>query len=66
LKNDFLDIPEPLLYNSKSIPLGSYTNNKAGGGVMAMVKEKRKFNFVLLAVLIAVIIIYALFYFKVF
>ncbi len=33
---------------------------------MAMVKEKRKFNFVLLAVLIAVIIIYALFYFKVF
>lgn len=33
---------------------------------MAMVREKRKFNFVLLAVLIAVIIIYILFYFKVF
>lgn len=33
---------------------------------MAIVKEKRKFNFVLLAVLIVVIIIYALFYFKVF
>ncbi len=33
---------------------------------MAMVKEKRKFNFVILAVLIVVIIIYALFYFKVF
>jgi hypothetical protein len=33
---------------------------------MAVVKEKRKFNFVLLAVLVVVIIIYALFYFKVF
>jgi hypothetical protein len=33
---------------------------------MAMVKEKRKFNFVILAVLIVVIIIYVLFYFKVF
>jgi hypothetical protein len=33
---------------------------------MAMVKEKRKFNFVLLVVLIVVIIIYALSYFKVF
>jgi hypothetical protein len=33
---------------------------------MAMVKEKRKFNFVLLAVLIVVIIIFALSYFKVF
>ncbi len=33
---------------------------------MAMTKEKRKFNFVLLAVLIVVIIIYVLFYFKVF
>jgi hypothetical protein len=33
---------------------------------MAIVKEKRKFNFVLLAVLIVVIIIYALSYFKVF
>jgi hypothetical protein len=33
---------------------------------MAIVKEKRKFNFVLLAVLVVVIIIYALFYFKVF
>lgn len=33
---------------------------------MTMVKEKRKFNFVLLAVLIAVIIIYALFYLDVF
>ncbi len=33
---------------------------------MAIVKEKRKFNFVLLAVLVAVIIIYALLlYFKV-
>jgi hypothetical protein len=31
-----------------------------------MVKEKRKFNFVLLVVLIVVIIIYALSYFKVF
>ena len=33
---------------------------------MAIVKEKRKFNFVLLAVLIVVIIIGALSYFKVF
>jgi len=33
---------------------------------MTIVKEKRKFNFVLLAVLIAVIIIYALFYLDVF
>ena len=33
---------------------------------MAVVKEKRKFNFVLLAVLIVVIVIYALSYFKVF
>ncbi len=33
---------------------------------MAVVKEKRKFNFVLLVVLIVVIIVYALFYFKVF
>jgi|GEM_PF-445727 hypothetical protein len=33
---------------------------------MAIVKEKRKFNFVLLVVLIVVIIIYALSYFKVF
>jgi len=33
---------------------------------MQVVKEKRKFNFVLLAVLIVVIIIYALSYFKVF
>ena len=33
---------------------------------MAIVKEKRKFNFVLLAVLIVVIIIYILFYLKVF
>lgn len=33
---------------------------------MAVVKEKRKFNFVLLAVLIAIIIVYVLFYFKVF
>jgi hypothetical protein len=33
---------------------------------MAVVKEKRKFNFVLLIVLIVVIIIYALSYFKVF
>jgi hypothetical protein len=33
---------------------------------MAVVKEKRKFNFVLLAVLIVVIIIGALSYFKVF
>lgn len=33
---------------------------------MAVMKEKRTFNFVLLAVLIVVIIIYALFYFKVF
>jgi hypothetical protein len=33
---------------------------------MAVVKEKRKFNFILLAVLVVVIIIYALFYFKVF
>ncbi len=33
---------------------------------MAMVKEKRKFNFVLLAILIAVIIICALFYLDVF
>lgn len=33
---------------------------------MAVMKEKRKFNFVLLAVLIVVIIIYTLFYFKVF
>lgn len=33
---------------------------------MAVVKEKRKFNFVLLVVLIVVIIIYALSYFKVF
>ncbi len=29
-------------------------------------KEKRKFNFVLLAALIVVLIVYALFYFKVF
>jgi hypothetical protein len=33
---------------------------------MAVVKEKRKFNFILLVVLIVVIIIGALFYFKVF
>lgn len=33
---------------------------------MAVVKEKRKFNFILLAVLIVAIIIYVLFYFKVF
>ncbi len=33
---------------------------------MAVVKEKRKFNFVLLVVLIVVIVVYALFYFKVF
>jgi hypothetical protein len=33
---------------------------------MAVMKEKRKFNFVLLVVLIVVIIIYVLFYFKVF
>ena len=33
---------------------------------MAIVKEKRKFNFVLLVVLIVIIIVYALFYFKVF
>ncbi len=33
---------------------------------MAIVKEKRKFNFILLAVLIVVIIIFALSYFKVF
>ena len=33
---------------------------------MPIVKEKRKFNYVLLAVLIVVLIIYALSYFKVF
>jgi hypothetical protein len=33
---------------------------------MAVVKEKRKFNFVLLAVLVVVIIIFALFQLKVF
>ena len=33
---------------------------------MPIVKEKRKFNFVILAVLIVVIIICALLYFKVF
>jgi hypothetical protein len=33
---------------------------------MAVVKEKRKFNFILLVVLIIVIIIGALFYLKVF
>jgi hypothetical protein len=33
---------------------------------MTMMKEKRKFNFVLLAVLIVLIIIYVLYYFKVF
>jgi hypothetical protein len=33
---------------------------------MAVVKEKRKFNFIILAVLVVVIIVYALFYFKVF
>jgi hypothetical protein len=33
---------------------------------MAIVKEKRKFNFVLLAGLVVVIIIYVLFHFKVF
>jgi hypothetical protein len=33
---------------------------------MAVVKEKRKFNFILLAVLIVVIVIFVLSYFKVF
>ncbi len=33
---------------------------------MAVVKEKRKFNFVILAVLVVVIILYVLSYFKVF
>jgi hypothetical protein len=33
---------------------------------MTVVKEKRKFNFVVLAVLIGVIIVWALFHFKVF
>jgi hypothetical protein len=33
---------------------------------MALVKEKRKFNFVLLGVLVAIIIIFALFYLRVF
>jgi hypothetical protein len=33
---------------------------------MPMVKEKRKFNYVLLVVLIVVLIVYALSYFKVF
>jgi hypothetical protein len=31
-------------------------NNNAGGKTMAVVKEKRKFNFVLLAVLVVVIV----------
>jgi predicted nucleic acid-binding Zn ribbon protein len=33
---------------------------------MAVVKEKRKFNFILLAVLIVIIVIFVLSYFKVF
>jgi hypothetical protein len=33
---------------------------------MAVIKEKRKFNFVLLAVLVVVIIVFLLSYFKVF
>ena len=40
--------------------------NTTGGYVMAMIKEKRKFNFILLAVLVVVVIIVVLFYLRVF